>query len=162
MTASSRKQTLILGLSGSLNGGAAYSYIVSLGYFTPAVGIIAGLIGGFGVGTRYLFREETVTHGEDIPLKDIVLHVLFGITALFLGYVLVYYFVALPSVHGGFIRPSEQGTIYDFFKQTMGLPDIVGATLGSISSIAIPILFKGKIRNLMKKLQINPLYSASK
>lgn len=42
------KQTVILGLSSSLLGAVAYSYIVSLSYFTPAVGIVAGLLGSSG------------------------------------------------------------------------------------------------------------------
>jgi hypothetical protein len=165
------KQTLILGLSSSLNGGAAYGYIVSLDfhYFTPALGIVAGLIGGFGVAAKDLFFEKKggfsgEKHDEDIPLKDIAMNVLFGITALFLGYVLVYYFVKLPnpSIHGEFFIPAEQGMLYDFFAQTMKREDIFGATLGSITSLAIPIIFKYKIRTLMKKLKINLFYSASR
>lgn len=149
----SRMQTLILGLSGALNGGAAYSYIASLGYFTPAGGIVAGLVGGSGVAARDIFYRKE--YGEDIPLKAIATYVLFGIIALFMGYIFVYYFVKLPTYHGDFILPAEYGTIYDFFRATMGLPDIFAAILGSISSSAIPINLP-KIRNLIKS------YSASK
>jgi hypothetical protein len=68
--------SLILGLSGSLNGGFAYSYIISLDYryFTPADGIIAGLIGGLGVGAKNIFSRsvsENENYNEDIPLKTI-------------------------------------------------------------------------------------------
>lgn len=160
---SSLKQTLILGLSGSLNGGAAYSYIVSLGYFTPAVGIVAGMLAGFGVAAGELFSEKE-KYDEDIPIKYIVIAILFGIIALLLGYVLVYYFVKLPSptLHGTILSiPAEQGTIAEFFKATMKMEDIVGAMLGSISSLAIPLIFKEKFRSLMKKLKISQFYSVS-
>ncbi len=155
------KQTLVLGLSGSLNGGAVYSYIVSLGHFTPAVGIIAGLVGGSGVAARDILSGKEKS--DDIPLKNLVTYILFGIAGLFLGYILVYYFVKLPTqgMHGRYILPAEQGTIYEFFNQTMGLPDIIGAILGSICSSAIPIIFKEKIRTTLKKLNINRFYPAS-
>lgn len=166
---SSHKQTLILGLSSSLNGGAAYGYIISLDYhyFTPALGIVAGLVGGFGVAAKNLFSEKRnrlPEKQEDIPLEDIAMNVIFGTIALLLGYLIVYYFVKFPisSLHGELIRPAEHGTIFEFFKQTLALEDIIAAILGSISSFAIPILFKEKIRSLMKKLKINPFYSASK
>lgn len=149
----SQKQTLILGLSGSLNGGAVYSYIASFGYFTPAGGIVAGLVGGSGIAARDIFYRKE--YGEDIPLKDIATYVLFGIIALFLGYIFVYYFVKLPAYHGELIRPAEYGNIYDFFIETLGLPDIFAAILGSISSSAIPINLP-KFRNLIRS------YSASK
>ena len=169
---SSSKQTLILGVSSSLNGGAAYGYIVSLDYhyFTPALGLVAGLIGGMGIAAKYLFsgrRDKASEEGkndENIPLKDIAMNVLFGIIALFLGYLLAYYFVKLPSpdLHGTTLSiPAEIGTIVEFLKATMGLGDIVGVILGSISALALPILFKEKIRALMKSLNIN-FYSASK
>lgn len=163
---SSGKQTMILGLSSSLNGGAAYGYIVSLDYhyFTPALGIIAGLIGGMGIAARDIFSEKE-KHYEEIPLKDIAINVLFGIIALFLGYLLVYYFVKLPSpgLHGTTLSlPAEQGTIAEFLKATMRIEDIIGTILGSISALALPILFKEKIRALMKSLKISPFYSASK
>lgn len=161
---SSLKQTLILGLSGSLNGGAAYSYIVSLGYFTPSVGIVAGMLAGFGIAAGELFSDNE-KYDEDIPLKKIVIAVLFGIIALFLGYVLVYYFVKLPIpiFHGTILSiPAEEVTIAEFFKATMKIEDIIGAILGSISSLATPLIFKEKFRNLMKKLKISPFYSVSK
>lgn len=132
------KQAFFLGLSSSLTGGVAYSYIVSLGYFTPAVGIIAGLVGGFGVAVKDILYGKG--NYDNIPLKTIAAHVLFGIMALFVGYIFVYHFVKLPYLHGEFIRPVEQGsTIYEFFKETMGMPDILGAIFGSISSCAIPV-----------------------
>jgi len=166
----SHKQTLILGLSSSLNGAAAYGYIISLDYhyFTPALGIVAGLVGGFGVAAKNLFSEKRnrihEKQDEDIPLEDIAMNVIFGTIALLLGYIIVYYFVKFPisSLHGELIRPAEHGTIYEFFKQTLALEDIIAAILGSISSLAFPILFKEKIKYLMKKLKINPVYSASK
>ena len=160
--------SLILGLSGSLNGGVAYSFIISLDYhyFTPADGIIAGLIGGLGVGAKNLFSESLPVNekhnDEDIPLTEIGEHVLFGIIALFLGYIFVFYFVKLPSIHGELFPPSEQGiSLYEFFKQTLGLPDIVGVVLGSISSLA-PLIFKHRIRALMRRLKINRVYQVSK
>ncbi len=163
---SSNKQALILGLSSSLNGGAAYGYIVSLDYhyFIPALGVIAGFIGGIGIAARDIVSDKEKYY-EEIPLKDIILNALFGIIALFLGYLLVYYFVKLPSPsqHGTTLSfPAELGTIVEFLKATMGLGDIAGAILGSISSLALPILFKEKIRALMKSLKINQFYSASK
>ncbi|MCZ7385546.1 MAG: hypothetical protein O8C63_12480 [Candidatus Methanoperedens sp.] len=153
--------SLILGLSGSLNGGVAYSYIISLDYqyFTPADGIIAGLIGGLGVGAKNIFSKsisENENYNEDIPLKNIGEHILFGLIALVLGYIFVFYFVKLPSPHGEIIPPSEQGiSLYGFLKQTLGIPDIAGAVLGSICSLA-PLIFKQRIRALMKK--INRVY----
>ncbi len=153
--------SLILGLSGSLNGGFAYSFIISLDYqyFTPADGIIAGLIGGLGVGAKDIFSKsisENENYNEDIPLKNIGEHILFGLIALFLGYIFVFYFVKLPSPHGEILPPSEQGiSLYDFFKQTLGMPDIAGAVLGSICSLA-PLVFKQRIRALMRK--INRVY----
>lgn len=170
---SSNKQTLILGLSSALNGGAAYGYIVSLDYhyFTPALGIVAGLIGGIGIAAKYLFSgrrdraSEDGKNDENIPLKDIAMNVLFGIIALFLGYLLIYYFVRLPTssfIGTILILPSEQGTIPEFLQATMGMEDIIGAILGSISSLALPMLFGEKIRTLMKALKINRVYSASK
>ncbi|MDO9098700.1 MAG: hypothetical protein Q7U60_11350 [Candidatus Methanoperedens sp.] len=163
---SSSKQTLILGLSSSLNGGAAYGYIVSLDYhyFTPELAVIAGFIGGFGIAARDIFSEKEKNY-EDIPLKDIVLNVLFGVIAMFLGYLLVYYFVKLPSsgLHGTTLSlPAELGTIVEFLKATMGVENIIGAILGSISALALPMLFREKIRALMKALKINQVYSASK
>ncbi len=155
--------SLILGLSSSLNGGVAYSYIISLDYhyFTPADGIIAGLIGGFGVGAKNLFSKslpENEKHNEEIPLITIGEHVLFGMIALFLGYIFVFYLVKLPSTHGELLPPSEQGiSLYEFFKQTLGLPDIAGAVLGSISSMA-PLVFKHRIRALIGRLNINRVY----
>lgn len=159
---SSSKQTLILGLSSSLNGGAAYGYIVSLDYhyFTPALAVIAGFIGGIGIAARDMLSEKE-KHYEEIPLKDIVLNALFGIIALFLGYLIVYYFVKLPSSgqHGTTLSlPAELGTIIEFLKATMGWGDIAGAILGSISSLALPIIFKEKIRSLMKSLKISRFY----
>ncbi len=146
---STHRHSLVLGLSGSLIGGVAYSYIVSLGHFTPSVGIIAGLIGGSGVAARETISEKVKY--DDIPLKDLMTYILFGVISLFLGYILVYYFVKLPArMHGVIILPAEQGTIYEFFKDTMGLPDIFGAILGSISSSAIPIIFKKRIRALFE------------
>jgi hypothetical protein len=148
--------SLILGLSGSLNGGVAYSYIISLNYhyFTPADGIVAGLIGGFGVGAKNLFsisKSESEKYSEDIPLKNIGEHILFGLIALFLGYIFVFYFVKLPSLHGEILPLPEQGiSLYDFIKQTLGLPDIAGAVLGSICSLA-PLVFKQRIRALLFK-----------
>lgn len=169
---SSNKQALILGLSSSLNGGAAYGYIVSLDYhyFTPALGIVAGLIGGIGIAAKYLFSgrdraSEKGKNDENIPLKDIAMNVLFGIIALFLGYVLIYYFVRLPTssfIGTILILPAKQGTIAEFLQATMGMEDIIGAILGSISSLALPMLFGEKIRTLMKALKINQVYSASK
>ena len=170
---SSNKQALILGLSSSLNGGAAYGYIVSLDYhyFTPALGIVAGLIGGIGIAAKYLFSgrrdraSEKGKNDENIPLKDIGMNVLFGIIALFLGYLLVYYFVELPTssfIGTILILPAKQGTIAEFLKATMGMEDIIGAILGSISSLALPMLFREKIMALMKALKINQFYSASK
>ena len=159
--------SLILGLSSSLNGGVAYSYIISLDYryFTPADGIIAGLIGGFGVGAKKLFSDslpENKKHNEDIPLTEIGEHILFGMIALFLGYIFVFYFVKLPSPHGEFLPASEQGiSLYEFIKQTLGMPDITGAVLGSISSLA-PLIFKHRIQALMRKLKINQVYQVSK
>jgi len=153
--------SLILGLSGSLNGGVAYSFIISLDYqyFTPADGIIAGLIGGLGVGAKNIFSKtisENEKYNEDIPLKTIGEHILFGLIALFLGYIFVFYFVKLPSPHGEILPPSEQGiSLYGFLKQTLGIPDIAGAVLGSICSLA-PLIFKQRIRALMRK--INRVY----
>jgi hypothetical protein len=153
--------SLILGLSGSLNGGVAYSFIISLdyNYFTPADGIIAGLIGGLGVGAKNIFSKtisENEKYNEDIPLKTIGEHILFGLIALFLGYIFVFYFVKLPSPHGEILPPSEQGlSLYGFVKQTLGIPDIAGAVLGSICSLA-PLIFKQRIRELMRK--INRVY----
>ncbi len=46
-------------------------------------------------------------------------------------------------------------------KQTLGLPDIAGVVLGSISSFA-PLIFKQRIRALMRKIKINPVYQVSK
>ncbi|MCZ7381309.1 MAG: hypothetical protein O8C64_07035 [Candidatus Methanoperedens sp.] len=155
--------SLILGLSGSLNGGVAYSYIISLDYhyFTPADGIIAGLIGGFGVGAKNLFSRsisENENYNEDIPLRNIGEHILFGLIALFLGYIFVFYFVKIPAPHGEILPPSEEGiSLYDFLKQTLGIPDIAGAVLGSICSLA-PLIFKQRIRALMRKLKINRVY----
>ncbi len=163
----SKGSLLILGLSGSLNGGVAYSYIISLDYhyFTPADGIIAGLIGGLGVGAKNIFPEnlpENEEHDDDIPLTVIGEHILFGIIALFLGYVFVFHFVKLPSIHGELSPPSEQGiTFYDFFMQTLGLPDIIGVALGSISSLA-PLIFKHRIRALMRRLKTSRVYQVSK
>lgn len=158
---SSSKQTLILGLSSSLNGGAAYGYVASLDYhyFTPALAVIAGFIGGFGIAARDIFSEKE-KHYEEIPLKDIIFNALFGIIALFLGYLLVYYFVKLPSgLHDTIlILPAKLGTIAEFFKATMGIEDIIGTILGSISALALPIIFKEKIRALMKSLKINQFY----
>jgi hypothetical protein len=57
--------------------------------------------------------------------------------------------------------PAEQGTIAEFFKATMRMEDIIGAMLGSISSLAIPLIFKEKFRILMKKLKISQFYSVS-
>lgn len=155
----SSKQTLILGLSSSLTAGAAYSYIVSLDirYFIPALGIFAGLIGGVGIATRDILSEKE--DFKDIPLKDLAVYIAFGILGLFLGYIFVYYFVKLPlppSPHGeSVVTP---GTIFDFFKNAMGVPDILGALFGSICSVAFPILFKEKIKVLINKLKINPSY----
>lgn len=158
------KHSLILGLSSSLTAGAAYSYIVSLdySYFTPALGIIAGLLGGLGIAARDIFSEKESF--EDVPLKDLAAYILFGITGLLLGYIFVYSFVKFPdpAQHGGFFLPSEQGTILDFFERTLKLHDILGAVFGSICSSAIPILFKKKINNLIKKLKISQFYPASK
>ncbi len=170
---SSNKQALILGLSSSLNGGAAYGYIVSLDYhyFTPALGIVAGLIGGIGIAAKYLFSgkryraSEKGKNDENIPLKDIAMNVLFGIIALFLGYVFIYYFVELPTssfIGTILILPAKQGTIAEFLQATMGMEDIIGAILGAISSLALPMLLREKIRTLMKALKINQFYSASK
>ncbi len=156
----SNKHTLILGLSSALAGGAAYSYIVSVDYhyFTPAVAIVAGLIGGFGMAAVDTLSEKEISD-KDISLKNIALYVLFGITALILGYIFVYYFVKLPGIHGEFIRPAEVGrTINDFFRETMGRLDIIGAVLGSISSSGIPVIFRKRIKNLLKKLSFNRLY----
>ena len=152
----SGSSSLIIGLSGSLNGGVAYSYIISLDfqYFTPAAGIISGLIGGFGVGAKNIFSRsisENENYYEDIPLKNIGEHILFGLIALFLGYIFVFYFVKLPSPHGELLPPSGQGiSLYEFLKQTLGLPDIAGAVLGSICSLA-PLVFKQRIRGLMRR-----------
>ncbi len=146
------KQTIILGLSSALAGGAAYSYIVSLDYhyFTPAIGIVAGLIGGLGMAATDILSEKE-TFDKDIPLKNIALYVLFGLTALVLGYIFVYNFVKLPVIHGGFIRPVEVGpTISDFFRQTMGHLDVIGAVLGSICSSGISVVFRKRIKNLQK------------
>lgn len=163
---SSSKQTLVLGISSSLNGGAAYGYIVSLDYhyFTPALAVIAGFIGGVGIAAREILSEKENNY-EDIPLKNILLNALFGIIAMFLGYLLVYYFVELPSPdqHGTILSlPAELGTTADFLKATMGMEDIIGAILGSITSLALPIIFREKIRSLMKTLKISRFYSVSK
>ena len=156
----SHKQTLILGMSSALTGGAAYSYIISLDYhyFTPAVGIVAGLIGGLGMAAVDTLSEKE-TFDKDIPLRNIALYVLFGITALILGYIFVYYFVKLPGIHGEFIRPAEVGrTINDFFRETMGRLDIIGAVLGSISSSGIPVIFRKRLKNILKKLSFSRFY----
>ena len=165
---SANKHTLVLGLSSSLNGGAAYGYIASLDYhyFTPALGVVAGLIGGLGIAAKDIFSGNNATvenekHPEDIPLKYIPMNITFGILALILGYLLVYYFVKIPiqSTHGTIISfPVESGDISDFFKGAMRLEDIVAATLGAVSSLALPILLKKKIRALMQKLKINRVY----
>lgn len=155
--------SLILGLSGSLNGGVAYSFIISLDYryFTPADGIIAGFIGGFGFGAKNLFSRsisDNEKYDEDIPLKTIGGHILFGLIALFLGYIFVFYFVKIPSLHGEVLPPSQEGiSLYEFLKQTLGIPDIAGAVLGSICSLA-PLIFKQRIRALMRKLKISRVY----
>jgi drug/metabolite transporter (DMT)-like permease len=147
-------QTVILGLSSSLLGALAYSYIVSLGYFTPAVGIVAGLLGSSGMAVRDLFYEKERKYGE-ITLIDILRYVLFGIIAIVLGYVIVYYFVRIPAPgpHSGLIIPREAGTIYEFFKQTLTAFDIIGAALGAICTLSIPMLFGENIRKNLNKLK---------
>lgn len=125
----------------------AYSYIISIDirYFTPALGIVAGLLGGLGIVARDVFSEKE--RFDDIPLKDLATYVLFGILALILGYILVYYFV--PVQHG-------KGTLYEFLKINLGLLDVVGSALGSSSSSAIPVILAHKFRTLIKKLRSYP------
>lgn len=148
------KQTVILGLSSSLLGALAYSYIVSLSYFTPAVGIVAGLLGSSGMAVRDLFYEKERNDGN-LTLTDILRYVLFGIVALVLGYVIVYYFVSLstPGPHSGQIIPRDAGTISEFFKQTLTIFDIIGAALGAICTLSIPMLFGENIRKNLNKLK---------
>jgi hypothetical protein len=149
----SNKQLMFLGLSSSLTAGAAYSHIISINsiYFTPALGIFAGLVGGMGAAVRDILSEKRKF--DDIHLKDLTTYAVFGITGLFLGYIFVYYFVKLPLGSHGTAIPAELETIHVFFKNTMGIPDILGAIFGSICSAAIPILFKEKIKYLMEKIK---------
>lgn len=166
--ASAHRQSLVLGLSSSLNGGAVYGYIVSVDYhyFTPALGIVAGLIGGLGIATKDIFSDnnrflEKNNHHKDIPLEDIGMNIAFGIVALILGYIIVYYFAKIPiqSIHGTIYSiPVEQGNIYDFLKVTLRFEDVVATILGAISSLALPLLLKKKIRALMQKLKINQFH----
>lgn len=164
--ASAHKQSLVLGLSSSLNGGAVYGYIVSLDYhyFTPALGIVAGLIGGLGIAAKDIFSDNNRSHEnhhKDIPLEDIGMNIAFGIVALILGYIIVYYFAKIPiqSIHGTvYSIPVEQGNIYDFLKVTLRFEDVVATILGAISSLALPLLLKKKVRALMQKLKINQFH----
>ena len=148
------KQTIILGLSSSLLGAVAYSYIVSLNNFTPAVGIVAGLLGSSGMAVRDLFYEKGRKYGE-ITLIDILRYVLFGIIALVLGYVIVYNFVSfpMPGPHAGLVIPKETNTIIEFFKKTFTVYDIIGAALGAICTLSIPMLFGENIRKKLNKLK---------
>lgn len=152
------KQTLILGLSSSLAAGAAYSYIISVDirYFIPALGIFAGLIGSMGIAARDILSEKE--DFKDIPLKDLVVYVAFGVMGLFLGYIFVYYFVDLPLPSNPHGESAAEFTISDFFKNAMGALDILGALFGSICSAALPILFKEKIKELVNKLKTNQSY----
>lgn len=113
---------------------------------------MAGLLGGLGIVARDIFSEKEKF--EDIPLKDLATYVLFGIVALLLGYVLVYYFVAPGTgLHG------RQESVYQFFKANLGLFDIAGAVLGSSTSSAIPVILAHRLRALIEKFRS---YSASR
>lgn len=150
------KQTVILGLSSSLLGAVAYSYIVSLSLsnFIPKVSIVAGLLGSSGIAVRDLFYEKERTDGE-VTLIDILRYVLFGIIALVLGYFIVYYFVSFPAPdpHSGLIIPRETNTIFEFFKKTFTVFDIIAASLGAICTLSIPIIFGENIRKNLRKLK---------
>lgn len=147
-------RTLFPGISSSLLGGAVYGYMVFIDprYFTPALGIVAGLIGGLGIAARDILSEKE--DFKDMQIKDIMTYVLFGITGLILGLIFVYYFVKFPfPSHGGLILLSsnEIMTILDFFTKTMPVYDMIGAILGSVISLSIPVLFKNKIKKLIKR-----------
>ena len=151
------KLTVLLGISSSVTGGLVYSYIISLdpSCFTPALGVLAGLLGGLGIAAKSIFSSEKIY--DEIPLNKLAAHTLFGIMALVFGYVLVFYFIKLPvpEMHDTLLRPVELGTIGNFFRQTLGLPDIMGAILGALSSAAIPMIFKKKIMVLVYKFKFN-------
>lgn len=148
------KQTVIMGLSSALLGAVAYSYIVSLSYFTPAVGIVAGLLGSSGIAVRDLFYYKVRKDGE-VSIIDILRYVIFGIIALVLGYVIVYYFVGLPTPgpHSGTIVPKEAGTIFEFFKKTFTVFDIIAAAMGAICTLSIPMIFGENIRKNLRKFK---------
>ena len=154
------KQTVLLGLSSSVTGGLVYSYIISFdaSYFSPALGVVVGLFGGLGIAAKSIFSSEKIY--DEIPLNKLVTHILFGIMALVFGYILVFYFIKLPvpTMHDTLLRPVELGTIDNFFRQTLGLPDIIGAMLGALCSAAIPMIFKEKIMVLVDKLKFNQFH----
>lgn len=154
------RHTMLLGLSSSVTGGLAYSYIISLdpSYFAPALGIVAGLLGSMGIATESIFSSKNVCN--DIPLSKLATHIVFGIMALVFGYILVFYFVQLPNpaLHDALLRPVDQGTLDVFLMQTMGIPDILGAILGALCSAAIPMIFKEKIMVLIEKLKFNQFH----
>ena len=154
------KQTVLLGLSSSVTGGLVYSYIISLdpSYFAPALGVIAGLLGGLGIAAKTTFSGEKIY--DEIPLSKLVSHIVFGIMALVFGYIIVFYFVEMPvpTMHDTLLRPVEQVPLDNFFMQTLGLPDIMTAILGALSSAAIPMIFKEKIMVLVEKLKFNQIH----
>jgi hypothetical protein len=114
-----------------MNGGAAYSFIISLDYrYLPSRWHHHGFYRGFGVGAKTYFP------GVYLKMKN----------------------TKIPSLHGEILPPSQEGiSHYDFLKQTLGVPDIAGAVLGSICSLA-PLIFKQRIRSLIRKLKINRVY----
>lgn len=160
------KRTMLLGISSSLMGGLVYSCIISLdpSYFAPALGVIAGLLGGLGIAAKTTFSGEQIY--DEIPLNKLAYHIVFGIITLVLGYVIIFYFVQLPvsGLHDTqtLQRPMdmESGTLTlnNFFMQTLGLPDIMAAILGALSSAAIPMIFKEKIMILVEKLKFNQIH----
>ena len=160
------KQTVLLGLSSSVTGGLVYSYIISIdpSYFAPALGVVVGLVGGLGIAAKSIFSGEKIH--DEIPLNKLATHILFGIMALVFGYVIVFYFVQLPvlGMHDTqtLQRPvdMENGTLTldNFLMTTLGLPDIVAAILGALSSAAIPMIFKKKIMVLVDKLKFNQIH----
>jgi hypothetical protein len=126
---------LLIILLGIVAGGMIYGGVsVIADYFAPVTALIAGFLGGSGLA---IYDHRLDAGDKDVSVATLALYCLCGITALVIGYYIIYNFAEIPISMLGNVRfihpnnPSMYPSFPGFVAATLNIPTIICVILGS-------------------------------
>ncbi|MDO9518229.1 MAG: hypothetical protein Q7J10_09320 [Methanosarcinaceae archaeon] len=128
----------------SIFGATVYGVaVIVYGNFNPILSTLAGFAGCLGLAVlEILSMKKGVSSRDSAPLSTILFYGLFGLFALYVGFVILYIYLNVGI--GESVSPIEVLSFNMFVSGKIGMIDVLLAFVGATLAYFIPFAFSFK------------------